>query len=107
MKEEYYDDCAFQYYVVTSFGLPIKRVYVMYLNDNYVRYGELDLKQLFCLEDCTDRVVSMQNDTRNTINLLKKTHFLKKSLLLKFDHIVIASFMIIAGVIFLSPMFLI
>jgi hypothetical protein len=78
MKEEYYDDCAFQYYVVTSFGLSVKRVYVMYLNNNYVKHGELDLKQLFYLEDCTYRVISMQNDIENTINQLKKTALSKK-----------------------------
>jgi hypothetical protein len=77
MKEEYYDDCAFQYYVVTSFGLPVKHVYVMYLNNNYVRYGELDLKQLFCFEDCTEQIISMQNDVKKTINLLKEAEFSK------------------------------
>jgi hypothetical protein len=83
MKEEYYDDCAFQYYVVTSLGLPIKRVYVMYLNNNYVRHGELNLKQLFRLEDCTDRVISMQNDIKNTISLLKKIALSKKEPVIK------------------------
>ena len=78
MKEEYYDDCAFQYYVVTSIGLSIKHVYVMYLNNKYVKRGKLDLKQLFCLEDCTDQVISMQNEVKNTINLLRETALAKK-----------------------------
>jgi hypothetical protein len=77
IKEEYYDDCAFQYYVVTSSGLPIKRIYVMYLNNNYIRQGPLDLKKLFCIDDCTDQVISMQNDLKNTIRLLKKTALAK------------------------------
>ena len=58
----YYDDMAYQYYVLKKCGLPVERVWNMHINNQYVRQGDLDLKKLFILEDCTQRVIEMQGD---------------------------------------------
>jgi hypothetical protein len=52
----YLDDMAYQWYVLRKCGLNITGVYNMHLNSNYVRRGELDLNQLFTVEDCTEEV---------------------------------------------------
>jgi len=59
VKEIYYDDIAFQTYVVTGNGFPIKNVLLMQLNKGYVRQGDLDIQDLFVLTDCTEQVNEM------------------------------------------------
>ncbi len=48
-KEEYLNDLAFQYYVLTSSGLKINKVCLMLLNKEYKRSQELNLQELFCI----------------------------------------------------------
>ena len=67
VHDVYLDDMAFQLYVLTKAGLNITGVYNMHLNSNYVRYGDLDLHQLFVLEDCTEICMFKQNDVRQNI----------------------------------------
>ncbi|MEO5775743.1 MAG: DUF2779 domain-containing protein [Flavobacterium sp.] len=50
VKDTYLLDAAFQYYVITRAGLSLADMYVTHLNNKYIRYGELDLKQLFISE---------------------------------------------------------
>ena len=53
VKDVYLEDIAFQYYVLKRCGIDVRRVFLMHINSDYVRHGELDLKQLFTLEDYT------------------------------------------------------
>lgn len=68
----YYDDMAFQYYVLKKSGMNITGVYLMHLNRDYTRYGALDLKQLFLIENCTQTVLEMQNDLPANIERIRK-----------------------------------
>ncbi len=54
VKGIYLDDVAFQNYVLSNCGINVNRVYVMHIDNTYVRNGELDLLGLFELEDVTD-----------------------------------------------------
>ncbi|MCR4929076.1 MAG: DUF2779 domain-containing protein [Lachnospiraceae bacterium] len=49
----YKEDAAFQYYVLKECGVNVKKVYILYINNEYVRHGDLNLKTLFKLEDLT------------------------------------------------------
>ena len=60
VKDYQVNDVAFQYYVITRSGLPLKRVSLVHLNNQYVRHGELDLQQLFTIESMTERILPMQ-----------------------------------------------
>ncbi|MBR6701532.1 MAG: DUF2779 domain-containing protein [Clostridia bacterium] len=62
LHDIYLHDMAFQCYVLRQNGLDIKGVYNLHLNSDYIRNGELNLKELFTLEDCTQIVFSMQED---------------------------------------------
>jgi hypothetical protein len=55
----YMEDMAFQYYVLTRCGVNVKHVYNLHLNNAYVRHGELDLEELFTMEDCTEQVITL------------------------------------------------
>lgn len=58
-KDIYYHDMAYQCWVVRQCGYEINSVSLMHINTDYVRFGELDLEQLFVLEDHTDIVLEM------------------------------------------------
>jgi len=60
VKDYQVNDVAFQYYVITRSGLPLRRVSLVHLNNQYIRYGELDIQQLFTVENMTDRILPMQ-----------------------------------------------
>ncbi|MDR0496930.1 MAG: DUF2779 domain-containing protein [Treponema sp.] len=62
IKPIYYDDVAYQYYVLTSCGLNVSKVSVMCINNKYERQGNLDLNGLFIVHDCTEEVRSMQKE---------------------------------------------
>lgn len=53
----YIDDVAFQYYLLTRCGVNVKKVCLMYINNSYVRHGDLELEKLFALEDRTNEAV--------------------------------------------------
>ncbi|MCW3102438.1 MAG: hypothetical protein JWO09_878 [Bacteroidetes bacterium] len=55
-------DLAFQYYVLknSSYTGPPLQVYLVYLNKEYVRGVELDVDELFVMEDVTRRIIDAQ-----------------------------------------------
>lgn len=67
----YLEDMAYQYYVLTQCKIPVVRIFNMYINNKYERHGELDLKQLFILQDCTEECLSRQSDVKEKITALK------------------------------------
>ena len=71
INDIYYHDMAYQAWVLVRCGLNVKSVSLMHLNNAYMREGELDLQQLFVVEDCTDEVFAMQGDVGEMIAYLK------------------------------------
>jgi hypothetical protein len=69
----YYDDMAFQYHVLASCGLNVRKVSIMHIDNKYERHGDLNLQQLFTVRNCTEKVLSMQDDVKANIKRLKKT----------------------------------
>jgi hypothetical protein len=70
-KEIHFEDVAFQAYVYAGAGLRLRHCFLVYLNRDYVRHGELEPQRLFIRRDCTrevgelcrtieDRVAAMQ-----------------------------------------------
>ena len=51
------DDLAFQASILRRANVPVGKCFVMHLNNTYVLQGELDLHQLFTIEDVTDKVL--------------------------------------------------
>ena len=50
----YLDDASYQYYVLSKLGLNVKKVSIVYINNQYVRGEELEIGKLFKIEDITD-----------------------------------------------------
>ena len=56
-KDVHLDDLAFQYWVLVKAGLKIRKCYLMHINSDFVRKGEIDPKKFFTLADLTAQVV--------------------------------------------------
>ena len=53
VKDEHYRDVAFQKYTYEGAGLKIRKCYLMYINNQYVRKGDIEPEKLFATEDVT------------------------------------------------------
>ncbi len=60
-------DVSFQKYIYEAIGLEIKGSYLLHLNKEYVRKGELDLEQLFIKEDISSEVDDLLVDIKKRI----------------------------------------
>ena len=62
VKEVNYNDVSIQYYICAGAGLKIRKCVVYYINNQYVRKGEIDPKQLFASSDVTAEALARQAD---------------------------------------------
>ena len=67
IKPEHYDDMAFQYHVLKNCGYNINKVSLMHINNKYVRMGDLNIKKLFTIVDCTSEVLVKQETIEDNI----------------------------------------
>lgn len=56
VKEENIEDVAFQRFVVEGAGLKVRRCHEIYVNNEYVRNGDIDPHKFLSREDITDQV---------------------------------------------------
>ena len=61
ISETYILDAAVQYYVFKNSGLDIADISIVYMNNQYVRQGELNIKELFTIESVLDLVKEQQD----------------------------------------------
>ncbi len=60
LKDQFIQDAALQYYVITNAGLELEDIFLVHINTGYVRSGDLQLKQLFIKHSVKEQVVIMQ-----------------------------------------------
>ena len=72
VKDVHVNDVALQYYVVTGSGLPVSRAFLVYINNQYVRHGEIEVEKLFAIEDLTDRVKEKQEFVAEEIGKMRE-----------------------------------
>ena len=72
LKDIYIKDVSYQLYVLKNLGFNIKRCYLVHLNSDYVRNGELDLNELFIKEDITNVVYNLQDEVIDNIENINK-----------------------------------
>ena len=68
----YLDDVSFQYYVLSNLGFNVKKACIVYINNQYVRGKELDLDELFNIEDVTSIAIEKQEEIRNNVANINK-----------------------------------
>ena len=72
VKDIYIDDVAYQYFVLSNVGLNVKKACIVYINNEYVRNGDLDMTQLFKIDDLTAEVLEKQDEIRNNIYMINE-----------------------------------
>ncbi len=72
VKDVYYDDIALQYYVLNGCGLNMSKAFLVHINNEYVRHGDIDVDELFFIEDLTDEVIEKQNFVASEVLKMKE-----------------------------------
>ncbi len=72
VKDIYRHDLSFQCYVLRKLGYDVKKACLVHINNSYVRQGELDLQQLFTVEDMTELVAGMDPGVERRINTIRE-----------------------------------
>jgi hypothetical protein len=72
VKDEHYDDVAYQVYVLQKCGYNVIKAHVIHIDNTYVRHGELNLEELFCTIDVTGDVLYMQPQVEKRIRYLEE-----------------------------------
>ena len=68
----YLDDASYQYFVLSNFGLNVKKVCIVYINNQYIRGKKLEIEKLFNIEDITEIAKSKQDEIRKNIEITNK-----------------------------------
>jgi len=76
IKDEYYGDVAFQKYTYEGAGLKIRKCYLMYINNQYVRKGKIEPEKLFATEDvtkrCDDLIPEIEESMADMFEVIRK-----------------------------------
>jgi len=73
VKDVYLSDLAFQLCLYESAGLSINRCFVMHINNQYVRLGEVEADKLLVKKDVTDEVRQRSVDVRENMDRMFET----------------------------------
>ncbi len=71
VKEQHIPDLAFQKYVCEKIGLKINKCFVIYLNKEYVKKGEIKPEELILMEEVTEKVDLINNIETNAKTFLR------------------------------------
>jgi hypothetical protein len=76
VKEDHYDDVAFQRLTAERAGFSVRRCFVITMNGEYVRRGNIDPQEIFVVTDVTDAVEARMDATareaKEAVGYLKK-----------------------------------
>ena len=72
LSDTYYNDAALQYYVLHGCNVPLSDFKLMYLNADYLKDNEIDVKQLFKLESVMDYVMEREDFVAKNVERLKQ-----------------------------------
>lgn len=72
ISDIYLDDVSYQYYILNNLEFNIKKSCIVYINNKYVKQGNLELNKLFNIEDVTEIAKSKQQEIENNIYELNK-----------------------------------
>jgi len=72
VKDYHVMDVAFQYYVITRSGLPLTDIYMVHINNQYIRHGVIDVEQLFTKVFMTGTILPKQVDIPGQLKSLQE-----------------------------------
>lgn len=72
LKDIYQPDLSVQHYVVNGAGIPVTKAFIVHINNQYVRQGDIDPFELFTIVDMTDNVEESQASVKEEIRKQKE-----------------------------------
>jgi hypothetical protein len=72
VKDHYPDDVAIQFYVLKGCGVNVRRAFLVHVNNEYVRNGEIVPKGLFSMQDVTEEVKDIQAEIPTRLASMRK-----------------------------------
>ncbi|MBE6350884.1 MAG: DUF2779 domain-containing protein [Spirochaetaceae bacterium] len=72
VKDIYLDDVAYQNYVLTKLGFHVEKLCLVHINNQYVRQGDLNLKELFTIEEVTEIAKDKFSEVEENIKYFRK-----------------------------------
>jgi len=73
-KDIYLRDIAFQRYVLTQCGIKTGNAHLIYINNQYIRNGEVEPNKLFVIEDVTDALQIYSHDISENLKQAQATY---------------------------------
>jgi len=67
IKDVYFPDAAVQYYVLNGSGIVVSGVFLVHINNEYVRHGAIEPDRLFTVNDVTADVEGWQDTVREEV----------------------------------------
>lgn len=71
LNETYYQDAALQYYVLKNCGVELSDLQLMYINHDFVKNGEINVKDLFLFKSVIDYAKEHQKEITEKVKELK------------------------------------
>jgi len=72
VKDYHIDDVAIQYYVLKGSGLPVSKAFLVHINNQYVRQGEIEVDKLFTVHNLIEDVIEKQESIENEIKKMRE-----------------------------------
>jgi len=72
ISETYINDTALQYYVLSNSGLKIKDFSIIYINNQYIRQGKLDINSLFVIVSILEQILLKQEFIADNVERFKE-----------------------------------
>lgn len=72
VSETYELDAAIQYYTIINSGIDLKDIFIVHINNQYVKNGPIDVNQLFSMTSVKEEVLKILPKIPNQVNRLKK-----------------------------------
>lgn len=83
VNEVHINDAAVQYWIVSNLGYKVKDISIVYINNQYLRKGELDLNSLFSIESVLEFALEKQKFVTDEVTRQKRV--LKRNSIPKVD----------------------
>lgn len=71
ISETYELDATIQYYTIVNSGIDLKDISIVYINNQYIKQGQIDVYQLFLIESVQEKVLGLLPGIPNHISRLK------------------------------------
>jgi len=78
ISDIYLDDISYQVYVLKKLKYNVTGAYIVHLNSDYMRHGDLELDKLFKIEEVTKKVLGRQDKVKEIIDTINKVMDSKK-----------------------------